>query len=165
MNSSFLQLKNYLYTKTKVKYILPFLAIFIFTSCKSKIGGPTYDMPPTPPIPPEKYCFEGVLGNGHDISRLELNVEGDTVYGKVDYAKSDSTPSGTFKGVMYGTTLIIKYVFKSDTGVVNQDQEWNLDKDNISRKITKQIPDSVSRGKRIVSRFFVSAPLHKVPCK
>ena len=165
MNRFFFPLKNYLYTKTKLRYLIPVLAIFIFTSCSQGNGGvsQSYDMPPGAPIPPEKYCFEE-KANGINSTKLELNVVGDTAYGIVNYDKAANLPTGNFKGVLYGTTLIVNYKFKTDTGLVTQEQEWNIVDDSLSLVIQRKTGNSTTDSGALTQVYY-SGSLHKVPCK
>jgi hypothetical protein len=165
MGIPFYHLKNYLCAKSNLKYLIPVLAVFIFTSCSKQAGSQSYDLPPTAPIPPEKYCFEQKAAGSSDFNRLELNVEGDSAYGKVDYAKSMKAPSGNFKGVLYGTTLIIKYKFKSDTGLVTQEQEWNFVNDTLFRTTVNRVRDTLAENKVDSAHVHVLYALHKVPCR
>ena len=165
MQSSLFGLKNYLYAKNELKYLIPVLAVFIFTSCSKKVGSQSYDMPPTAPIPPEKYCFEQKTSGSSDVSRFELTVEGDSAYGSVDYAKSANMASGDFKGVLYGTTLIIKYKFKSDSGLVIQDQVWNIVDDTLFKNPIKEKNDTATEAVGVSKRLPGSYALYKVPCR
>ena len=169
MNAFLYPLKNYLYIKTKVKYIIPVLAIFIFTACtttnkKGVVVGVSYDMPPTAPVPPEKFCFEQKTSN-NATNRIELTVEGDSVTGNVDYAGSENIKKGDFKGVILGSTLIVSYKFKTDSGFVTQEQEWKIENESLFNVSIKQTPDTLSADKKALNQSWFSSPLHKVACK
>ena len=169
----FFQPKIYLYAKNKVKYIFPVLAIFFFTACTSPKGkggmnipgerAIPYDMPPTAPVPPEKYCFE--MHDGTDNSKMELTIEGDSAYGKIDYAKTTNLTSGEFKGVIYGNTLLVSYQFKTDNGIKREDQKWKLEKGNIYKVNEVIIPDSLQSKADSLKKIPLKVVLAKVPCK
>ena len=162
MRTYLFQSKNYLYKKSNVKYLIPVLCIFIMTACsKSKGGGPQtiYDLPPTPPIPPEKYCFEEA---GPGKTHIELNVVGDTVTGTVNYGKDHK---GDFRGVIYGTTLILNYIVNTGNGSISREQEWKMMNDTLYRSAETLQPDSFLIAKGVAAQFSLPDGLHKVICK
>ena len=152
--------KNYLYTKTKVKYLLPVLCIFIFSACRQPEGSQNFDSPPIAPIPPERFCFEQMPGNTSNVTNFELNLEGDSASGKIYYAKNTGTNSGEFSGFFGGTTLVVKCKLKSDTGIVVEEEKWNLRNDSLFRIVN--IPTHDSGG---ATPNQVSYMLRKVLCK
>ena len=147
-----------------MKYILPMLVVLLFTSCSRKgaNGNLPYDMPPTAPIPPTKYCFEQNNGNG---GKLELIIKGDSAFGKFLNAKSENSAGENFTGVIYGSVLIVKYKFKSDTGWISQDQEWKMVEDSIYKTGQKQMPDSLEAKAQIKSPSNIETSFYKTRCK
>ena len=124
-----------------------------------------YDLPPTAPIPPERYCFEQSKSNGTTIAWVELTVEGDSAFGKVEYDKTENVPGGEFKGVMLGTTLLVNCKLKTDSGITLQDQEWKLERDTLFRIKALQTTDTAKGDNKTAGKADFVAVLHKVRCK
>jgi hypothetical protein len=153
--------------KNTVKYILPFLAVFIFTACSKgkKDTAMPYELPPSAPIPPEKYCFEQRTTDNINPASLELTIAGDSVIGILNFKKSATPRKDNFVGVIYGNTLIVKYMFKVDTGWQSQDQQWKISGDSIyktNKKLNRGMPeDSTS----LMAQANLPTKLFKVSCK
>ena len=106
---------KYIYKKYKVRYLFIILVAITFTACKEvdnhgkliKSIPTVYDLPPNAPIPPERFCFEQNGKSG--LTKIDLNIEGDSVFGRIDYPKAQHLPQGNFDGVIYGHTLVVNY--------------------------------------------------------
>ena len=138
-----------------MKYILPILVALAFTACSKGKSGKSqntfsYDLPPNAPIPPVKYCFEQMTGGTH----LDLDIEGDSAFGKISNGKQPYLKDGNFAGVIYGKTLIVNYKLKSDSGQQSREQQWKFVNDSIYLMNQTQSGSSTA-----MATFF------KVPCK
>lgn len=172
---SLFKLGKYLPLKNKTVFVIPVLAAFLCTSCLSSVvkrhGFSTevnekpmpYDIPPTAPIPPEKYCFEQKIAGA--TAKIELNLVGDSAFGKIDYAKAGSAGEGEFRGIIYGNAVIVTYKFKTDTGVVNLEQRWKFAADSIYKIDISHPLDSITMAKDSTYQLHFSGAFYKVACK
>jgi hypothetical protein len=152
--------------KKYVKYILPILAIFLFTACKNSGGTDVpYDLPPQAPAPPEKFCY-AQIGIDSANTTMELTIAGDSIFGTLDYLKWEKQRSGNFSGVIYGTTLLVTYKFKGDSSAQSVREEWKMVDDSLFEK-TKRPMYEVTVGDRttLVNPDVLQSTLFKVPCK
>src|ERR1017187_9440241 len=86
--------------------LTPFLFIFLFSMCPKggiKEREAPYELPPVAPIPPQKTCYELKQGEkGQDITRLELIIEGDSVFGNMDRVIGQKkVEHGSIAGILY----------------------------------------------------------------
>jgi len=124
-----------------------------------------YELPPSAPIPPEKYCFEQRGADNANPASLELTIAGDSVGGIFDFKKSASPRHDLFTGVIYGSTLIVKYMYKVDTGWQSQDQQWKMSGDSIfktNKKLNRSVPEDSTSQMALAN---LPKKLFKVPCK
>ena len=124
-----------------------------------------YELPPSAPIPPEKYCFEQKATDNANPASLELTIAGDSVGGKFDFPKSAGPRHDLFTGVIYGNTLIVKYMFKADTGWQSQDQQWKISGDSIyktTKRLNRSLPEDSTSQMALAN---LPTKLFKVPCK
>jgi hypothetical protein len=93
-----------------------------------------------------------------------LSIAGDSVGGVFSFKNGGSPRHDLFTGVIYGNTLIVKYMSKADTGWQSQDQQWKISGDSIyktNKKLNRNLPeDSTSQ----MARANLPTKLFKTVC-
>ena len=160
----FFFMRNYVCTGKAVKYLIPALTVFVFTSCSGGGKAGVYDLPPTPPIPPEKFCFEQKDGAGKNTGSVSLIIAGDSVFGSIEYAPSENLPAENFLGTIYGNALLVKSTLVTNSKVVTGEREWKIIKDILYVPVTKQLPDSAGAVGKPKDQPTTTLQFYKITC-
>ena len=154
-----------------MKYLLSVFVVLAMTACndfdnRGKIVKKiplTYDLPPNAPIPPERFCFEQNGKQG--ITTIALNIEGDSVFGQIDYPKAAHLQAANFLGVIYGQTLVVNYKMTKENRDLLIEQEWKMHEDSLYKSNEKMIKDSIWGDIALPAEIALNSVFTKVPCK
>jgi hypothetical protein len=157
-----------------IKSFLIVLGVSLLSMCnnvntkKKPVVAQPFETPPSPPIPPETYCYElHASDKSLGFTALELTIVGDSAFGKLNYKPNEKKQAGSYiVGVVYGNSLLMTCKYATDSGNVTEDQEWKMAGDSILKRIGTPAPgDSIHAAINYGDKSIFSSALYKVPCK
>lgn len=125
------------------------------------IENPGYDVLPSPPVPPENYCYE-LHDTGNSVTALRITIMGDSVFGTLQ----SKGARGTIIGTLYDSTILASFQPLGSSRAI--DEEWKIRGDSIYMKTSSLIArDTAIKLKNQPDSFEVafSPALYKVACK